>query len=83
MNHDALERIAEALRSGIPGAEVVTDGAANVIRVHRGTHEYTLRVDDDISPDATERWDIAAELCRAEGLELVLTQAGIRLASSN
>ena len=83
MINEVFDRLVRNLHDNIPDSEVAVDTAARVLRLRRDGREYTLRVDEDVDPDAVDRWDIAHELCRTEGLELVLTNAGIRLASSN
>lgn len=84
---DPLAAVAGYLQSHFPAAQVERDGSQ--FKIAAGPSTYTLSVADDaLAPgeDVVERLvssNLADELCRAEGLPLVLTRAGIRLKSSN
>jgi hypothetical protein len=52
---------------------------------------YELRVDGDLLKDRSaaeirsllSQWQVRDELCRAEGLPVILTEQGVRLVSGN
>lgn len=95
MPGEHIQEIAAYLRRSLPGCEVLerAGGAMDdtVLTVSAGSGEYSIRVEADFAQSmppeqvngALDRWRLASELCRAEGMPLVLTSAGIRLASSN
>ena len=59
--------------------------------VDKDDRHYELQVDTDFLSGASEEevrrsldhWRVRDELCRAEGLAVILTERGVRLVSSN
>jgi hypothetical protein len=95
MSESQIDQITTYLSAAIPGSRVSTRNESatgeTVISIRHGECEYTLRVDEDFIaayqvqevPGLLSTWNVAAELTRSEGIPLMLTAAGIRLASSN
>ena len=84
---DPLQIIRQYLRSHFPSAEIrekdshfeiAVDGNLYSVRVLEETLTGSVDVDQLLQSS-----DLAGELCRAEGLPLVITSGGIRLSSSN
>lgn len=74
----------------LPDAQVaiVWANEAAVITVTRKGCEYSAKLEPEFLSRAdavqqVEAWNLVDEMCRAEGLELVVTAQGIRLSSSN
>lgn len=84
-----LKGIADSIALQIGATSVETRADRIAFRI--GDREYTVRIDPDFltaypGEEALNRisqWNVADELCRAEGLHFILTPAGLRLASSN
>ncbi|HET8546909.1 MAG TPA: hypothetical protein VFL57_02855 [Bryobacteraceae bacterium] len=59
--------------------------------IEKDGRHYQLQIDADVLdrysaeqlPARLDEWKLTEELCRAEGLPVVLTERGVRLASSN
>jgi hypothetical protein len=59
-----------------------------VVTVHRNGCEYSAKFEPEFlamndAQSKLDDWKLIEELCRAEGLGLVVTPRGIRLSSSN
>jgi hypothetical protein len=90
-----FDQIATYLRKAFPGSHMERSSHTltheTILTLRQRDSTYTLRIDPGFTdtynefqiPDLLSQWDVAAELRRAEGLPLVLTASGARLASSN
>jgi hypothetical protein len=88
-----LQLIHQYLDDQFAGATITphetSSGASKFVIEHRGMR-YELQVDDDLLNDRSgddvrtllSQWAVRDELCRAEGLPVILTERGVRLASS-
>lgn len=84
---DILAALRHYLQSHFPGAEIRQEGSQ--FEIEKDGNTYSLKVLDEV---VNEDFDLSGllnssnlkdELCRAEGLPLVITGNGIRLSSSN
>jgi hypothetical protein len=90
-----LQLIRKYLGEQFPGSRVeFVETPASVLprfTVEKDEREYELQVDGNVLdgysaeelPARLEQWNVREELCRAEGLPVVLTERGVRLVSSN
>jgi hypothetical protein len=88
----AIRKYLEEQFSGHPVEDEQT-AAADVpsFAVSKDGEHYELQVDRDFLDrfsleelrDALQRWRVADEVRRAEGLPIILTERGVRLVSSN
>jgi hypothetical protein len=95
MSEPQIQEITDYIQHAFAGKPVRKSGenATNdtVISVEDQDSTYTLRIDPDFVAtynagqirDLLYLWNVAGELRRSEGLPLVLTVSGVRLASSN
>lgn len=84
---DVLAAFRHYLQSHFPGAEIRQDGSQ--FEIEKDGNTYSLKVLEEV---VNENYDLTSllsssnlkdELCRAEGLPLLVTSNGIRLSSSN
>jgi hypothetical protein len=90
-----LQVIRKYLEDHFSGHRVEQDeraaASAPSFAVEKDDRHYELQVDKDFlsvcSPDDVrnklQQWSVGDELCRAEGLPVILTERGVRLVSSN
>jgi len=94
MKNRTLDEVERYVEEHFPGAEIAVENASEnedvVLTVRAGVLVYVLRVTaeflEDSRPEEVKMildWlDLAAELKRAEGLTMVLTEHGIKLESA-
>ena len=95
LGREKLQRIREWLGKAFEGYKIedrdVSLSAAAAFEIESGALSYCLEVDhaflashtaDDL-PRVLDRLHVRDELCRAEGMPLILTNRGVRLVSSN
>ena len=80
------------MAASFPGSEVRTvedsPGGDTIILIRDGACDYTLRIDSSLAgtedfEQLLEDCNAVEELRRSEGMPLILSAAGVRLASSN
>lgn len=92
-NDTARAAVLRYLDRELPGCTLTQRAEPDSLEVHiqHGAETYSVEFSHEFltehSPDAIERllgeWNLAGELQRAEGLEMSVSSAGIRLDSSN
>jgi hypothetical protein len=92
-SEEAREAVLDYLRQEFGGSAVTHETTAGdlAVVVEQGENRYAIEVDENFLRDYSpaeitaclRQWNLASELQRAEGMEFSVSEAGVRLASSN
>jgi hypothetical protein len=86
-----IQQIGQWLATNIGADSCKASAERDIITLNIGRREYTLRFDPAFLSEHSDaevfsklrEWDVPGELCRGEGLHFIVSEAGLRLASSN